>query len=439
MKKFRFLVLTSALLALSAQGAWAQRRVTGHVVGPAGEPIGSAQVRVQGTTFGAMTAGDGSFAVTLPSGAQTLIARRIGYRVATVKVAADASEITIKMDKDVLELDKMVVTGVATTVSSQNAANAVAVVSSADLTNSPAQTIESDLQGKIPGAVITTNSGAPGGGAQVQLRGVTSINASSSPLYVVDGVIVSNAAIGSGLNSVTNAGGGITNIQDQPVNRIADLDPNDIQSIEVLKGPSAGAIYGSLASNGVIVITTKHGEAGAPKVNFTQRYGQYTLSHQLHFRCFTSAAEANDWWTNVYGGAGAPPVPWQPVCNDFEKQFYGGNPASYETSLSVSGGTASTTYYMGGDASRDNAIQKSSYYQKQSITANIGQLIGAHINLRSNNQFIHTLTDRGISGNDNSPVVSPGDVFSATPTWVNLQGTNGNYPYNPFVSDGANP
>lgn len=437
--KFRFLVLTSALVALSAHDAWAQRRVTGHVVGPAGEPIGSAQVRVQGTTFSAITAGDGSFAVSAPSGAQTLVARRLGYRVTTVALGADANEITIKMDKDVLELDKMVVTGVATTVSSQNAANAVAVVSGADLTNAPAQTIESDLQGKIPGAVITTNSGAPGGGAQVQLRGVTSINASSSPLYVVDGVIISNAAIGSGLNSITNAGGGITNIQDQPVNRVADLDPNDIESIEVLKGPSAGAIYGSLASNGVIVITTKHGQAGAPRVGFTQRYGQYTLSHQLHFRCFTSAAEANDWWTNVYGGSGAPPVPWQPVCNDFEKQFYGGNPASYETSLSVSGGNASTTYYMGGDASRDNAIQKNSYYQKQSVTANIGQLIGAHINLRSNNQFIHTLTDRGISGNDNSPVVSPGDVFSATPTWVNLQGTNGNYPFNPFVSDGANP
>jgi len=437
--RFRFLFLTSALLAVSASTAWAQRRVTGHVVGPDGEAIGSAQVRVQGTTISAVTAGDGSFAVTVSDGPHALLARRLGYRVATVPLAAGATEVTIKMDKDVLQLDKMVVTGVATTVSSQNAANAVAVVTGADLTNAPAQTIESDLQGKIPGAVITTNSGAPGGGAQVQLRGVTSINASSSPLYVVDGVIISNASIGSGLNSITNAGGGITNIQDQPVNRVADLDPNDIESIEVLKGPSAGAIYGSLASNGVIVITTKRGQAGAPKVSFAQRMGQYTLSHQLHFRCFTSAAEANDWWTNVYGGNGAPPVAWQPVCNDFEKQFYGGNQASYESSLSVSGGTAATTYYMGGDVSRDNAIQKNSYYQKQSVTANIGQVIGNRINLRSNNQFIHTLTDRGISGNDNSPVTSPGDIFSATPTWVNLQGTNGNYPYNPFVSDGANP
>ncbi len=438
--KFRFLVLASACVALSAHDAWAQRRVTGHVVGPAGEPIGSAQVRVRGTTFNAITAGDGSFALTVPNGAQTLVARRLGYRVATVALAADASAITIKMDKDVLELDKMVVTGVATTVSSQNAANAVAVVSAADLTNAPAQTIETDLQGKIPGAVITTNSGAPGGGSQVQLRGVTSINASSSPLYVVDGVLVSNEAIGSGLNSITNAGGGITNVQDQPVNRIADLDPNEIESIEVLKGPSAGAIYGSKASNGVIVITTKHGEAGAPRVSFTQRYGQYSISKKLNFRCFTSAAEAQDWWTNVMGGAGAPPVPWQPVCHDFEQEFYGGNPGSYETDLSVNGGTANTTYYMGGSASRDNAIQRNTYYQKQLVTANVGQLIGGRINLRSNNQFIHTLTDRGISGNDNNPVVSPGDIFSVTPTWVDLAHTvNGVYPTNPFEGDLANP
>ncbi len=438
--RLRSLLLASAFVALSAHVAQAQRRVTGHVFGPAGEPIGSAQVRVAGTTIGAVTAGDGSFALTAPNGPRSLIVRRLGYRVTTVAVPADSNEVTIRMDKDVLQLDKMVVTGVATTVSSQNAANAVAVVSGSELNTVPAQTIESDLQGKIAGAVITTNSGAPGGGAQVQLRGVTSINASSSPLYVVDGVVVSNAAIGTGLNSITNAGGGITNSQDQAVNRIADLDPSEIENIEVLKGPSAGAIYGSAAANGVIVITTKHGQASAPRVSATQRVGQYSISHQLGFRCFTSAAEANDWWTNVVGGGGAPPIPWQPACNNFESQFYGGNPASYETDLSVNGGNAATTYYIGGVASRDNAIQMNTYYQKQSLAANVGQIINNHLNLRVSNQFIHTLTDRGISGNDNSPIVSPGDVFSATPTWVNLkQQVNGAYIQNSFVSDNANP
>ena len=109
--------------------------------------------------------------------------------------------------------------------------------------------------------------------SQVQLRGTTSINANSSPLYVVDGVIVSNAVILNGMNSITKAGAGITNSQDQPVNRIADLNPADIENIEVLKGASAGAIYGSKGSNGVIVITTKRGHSGKPLVNVTQRFG----------------------------------------------------------------------------------------------------------------------------------------------------------------------
>ena len=140
------------------------------------------------------------------------------------------------------------------------------------------------------------------------------------------------------------------------------------------------------------------------------------------------------------GGAGAPPVPWQPVCHDFEKEFYGGNPASYETNLAVSGGSGRHVVLHRRAGQPRQRDPEEPYYQKQSITANIGQVIENRINLRANNQFIHTLTDRGISGNDNSPVSSPGDIFSATPTWVNL-GTkvNGVYPSNPFVSDGANP
>ncbi|HVZ77345.1 MAG TPA: SusC/RagA family TonB-linked outer membrane protein [Gemmatimonadaceae bacterium] len=440
MRKYRLLLLAGLLTAFVGRDAWAQRRITGKVTASTGEPIGSAQIQLQGTTVGTISAGDGTFALNVPDGPQALVVRRLGYRRTVVAVNSNATTVSVVMEKDVLQLDQMVVTGTTTSISSANAANAVATVSGADLTRAPAPTIENALQGKIPGAVITTNSGAPGGGAQVQLRGITSINASSSPLYVVDGVVVSNATIESGLNSISNAGGGINGSQDQSPNRIADLNPDDIENIEVLKGASAGAIYGSAASNGVIVITTKRGTAGAPRVNFSQRLGQYTISNELHFRCFHSAAEATDWWQNVYGGAGDPPVPWQPVCHDFEKEFYGGNPMSYETNLSVAGGNTQTTYYVGGSAKRDNAIQKDTYYQKQALTANIGQLIGSRINLRVNNQFIHDLTDQGISGNDNSPVVSPGDIFSATPTWFDMgHKVNGVYPANPFVGSLANP
>ena len=228
---------------------------------------------------------DGRFTlVNVPNGSQVLVVRRIGYRRQLVPLTANADAIEIKLEKDVLELERQVITGTTTSISSINSANAVASVTSEQLNKVASPTLENALQGKIPGAVISQNSGAPGGGMQVQLRGTTSINANSSPLYVIDGIVVSNTAITNGLNSITAAGSGVTNSQDQPVNRIADLNPADIENIEVLKGASAGAIYGSLASNGVIIITTKRGVQGRPSGSVTQRIGQYTLSHKLGLR-----------------------------------------------------------------------------------------------------------------------------------------------------------
>ena len=379
-------------------------------------------VNVQGTALGTYTADDGHFVLNnVPNSAQMLVVRRIGYRRVLQPLPATVNQIDIRLVKDVLELERQVVTGTTTSISSVNAANAVASVSGEQLNKAPTPTIENALQGKIPGAVISQNSGAPGGGMQVQLRGTTSINANSSPLYVVDGVIVSNAVILNGMNSITTAGGGVTNSQDQPVNRIADLNPADIENIEVLKGASAGAIYGSLASNGVIVITTKRGARAARRPASRSAWVSSRSAHKLGLRCFGSAAEVKSPRLDSHGARAAE---WQTAdggaCHDFEEQFYGGNPLSYETDLSLRGGSGGTTFYVAGLAKRDNAIQRNSYYQKQSVSANLNQLIGSRLTLRANNEFMHSLTDRGISGNDNNDIVSPGDVFSSTPTWIDL-------------------
>jgi TonB-linked SusC/RagA family outer membrane protein len=439
-RKYAILLIAGLLSVVAASSAQAQRRITGKVTAVSGEAIGSAQVQVQGTTLGTVTSDDGTFSLgRLPDGAFTLVVRRIGFRRTLVAVNATAATVSVVMAKDVLELDKMVVTGTVTSISSANSANAIASVSGEELTKAPSPTIENALQGKIAGAVVSTNSGAPGGGAQIQLRGVTSINGSSSPLYVIDGVLVSNAAIGTGLNSITNAGGGISSSQDQQTNRIADINPEDIENIEVLKGASAGAIYGSKASNGVIIITTKRGTNGKPRVHFQQTVGQFEMSHKLGLRCFGSAAEALDWWQNTIGGGSTLPTPWQPTCNDFEKQMYSGNDPSYQTDLSISGGNGSTTYYIGGSWKRDNAIQRNTYFGRKSLTANISQLIGDRLTVRVSNQFVNSITERGISGNDNSPVVSPGDIFSATPTWYNMAAkVNGQYTPNLFLSEQSN-
>src|SRR5262245_45470275 len=223
--------MVAALLTLAGSSASAQRRLSGVVSAAGGGPLGSASVSVQGTTTGTYTSDDGRYVLTVKDGPTTLVVRRIGYRRQIIPVTANQSEVNVALERDVLELEHVVVTGTATSVSSVNAANAVATVTSDQLLKAPTPTLENALQGKIPGAVITTNSGAPGGGSQVQLRGATSINANASPLYVVDGVLVSNMQIANGLNSVTNAGGGINSSQDQMVNRIADLNPADIETI----------------------------------------------------------------------------------------------------------------------------------------------------------------------------------------------------------------
>ena len=420
------------LTGLVSAEASAQRRVTGHVTGTAGEPVGSASINVQGTTIGGLTGDDGRFTLNnVPVGAQVLTIRRLGFKRARQPLPATVDQVEVRLEKDVLELERQIITGTVTTISSVNSANAVAAVSGEQLNKAPTPTIENALQGKIPGAVVSTNSGAPGGGAQIQLRGVTSINANSSPLYVVDGVLVSNGAISNGLNSITAAGGGITSSQDQQVNRIADINPADIENIEVLKGASAGAIYGSKASNGVIIITTRRGSTGQPTGNVTQRVGQFTLSHKLGLRCFGSAAEV----TAAFDDATAADYTANNgACHDFEQEFYSGNPLSYETDLSVRGGNTGTTYYLSGLAKRDNAIQLNSYYQKQSISANLSQLVGSRLTVRANNEFVHSLTDRGISGNDNNDIVSPGDIFSSTPTFVDLKSRV----RNPYLPSGSN-
>jgi TonB-dependent SusC/RagA subfamily outer membrane receptor len=140
------------------------------------------------------------------------------------------------------------VTGQATTVDKRNASTAIATVSAEELTKVPAKSIEGNLAGKVVGATIFENSGVPGGGMQVQIRGATSILGQGDPLYVIDGVIVSNASVQGGLAAISRSTGTSVSSQDQTVNRLADINPNDIENIEVLKSAAATAIYGSRAN-----------------------------------------------------------------------------------------------------------------------------------------------------------------------------------------------
>jgi TonB-linked SusC/RagA family outer membrane protein len=436
--------------AVWATPALAQRPLGGTVTDlDLGTPIASARVGVKGTGIGALTKADGRFTLTAPAGALTLEVRRIGYQSATVPVAPDQAEVEIKLKATALQLSEQVVTGQATTVARRNLANDVASLGATDVSRVHSQTIENALQGKVAGAIITANSGAPGGGLQVRMRGVTSVFGNAQPLYVVDGVPVSNTVIQNGLNAVTAASAGragtsALQTQDQGVNRIADLNPDDIERIEILKGPSAAAIYGSQAANGVVLITTRRGAPGETRFSVTQRVGTHALSNTLGARRFTLAqAESYDSAFGIDSAAAGYALTQQMYqasggFQDVEQQVFGDKSLSYETDLTISGGNDKTQYFVSGLNQHDTGVMYGTGYDKQGLRVNLTQLVGSKLQVRANANFIHTLTKRGISGNDNANI-SPYFVISATPSFFSLQRVNGVYPQNPFLSPPTNP
>jgi len=413
-------------------GASAQQRpITGKVVSATtAAPVAGASVTVVGTSIGAVTNDRGEFSLSAPPGAVTLLVRGVGYRSRQVPVAADVSSASVSLEQDVFNLEAVVVTGQATGVEQRNLANAVTTVPTEQLNRAPVQTLEGALQGKIPGALIQMNSGAPGGGGQINLRGVTTINGGVDPLIVVDGMVIANDAIQSNMDAVTAAAaGGNPNPQDNAVNRIADLNPNDIQSVEVLKGASAASIYGAQAANGVIIINTRRGQPGKPRFSVTQRFGASSAANTLRSRAFRDSAEAvGEWGQNAVVGQLC-----RGGCPDFDNagELFGQHSLSVETDASVTGGNDQTTYFISGLVKKDGGIAPNTGYQKQSIRANLDQLLGSRFKVSVNLNAVHSLAQRGISNNDNTGT-SPFLVFPSTPSFVDLRAVNGVFPSNPF-------
>jgi TonB-linked SusC/RagA family outer membrane protein len=422
------------MLLLPDAAASQQREVTGRVTSAeTNAPIAGAHVAVAGTQLGSLTDANGNFRITIPSREVVLQVRSVGYASRDVTVPLNQTTVTVQLAIDVLRLDELVVTGRATSVSRRNLANAVAKVSAEQVERVPAETIEKSIQGKIAGAVIETNSGAPGGGVQVRLRGVTTINGDADPLYVVDGVVVSNVGIASNANAITEAAGGSNPSLDQDavVNRIVDLNPNDIASIEILKGPSAAAIYGAKATSGVIIITTKRGTPGTAHFSMTQRFGVFDLSNKLGFRKFETVDEAVAAFgqnARQYFGPNGQPL----ATYDHEELLGGRHDLSTETTFSASGGSESTRYFASGLWKKDEGVIEKTGFQKEGVRLNLDQRFGETVDLSLNTNVLHTLARRGLTNNDNSGT-SFYMVFPFTPNFVDLrQQSDGTYPNNPF-------
>lgn len=421
-----FLLLVATLLPTTTE---AQTRPLRGLVTGDGQPVNAAAISVQGTGITTFTGQDGRFTLEVPQGEVTVVVQRIGFRTAEVVVPGTQSEIDVTLQTDYLRLSEIVVTGRATGTQRQNLPHAVASINQDQLNRLPSGSMEQQLYGKVAGANIQSNTAAPGGGMQLRLRGPSTFIGAHTPLYVIDGVIVNDGVIPSGVHQVTvsssnpERGGS----QDNSPNRIADLNPNDIESIEILKGASAAAIYGSKASNGVVIITTRSGEAGAPRYNVRQRFGVSVRSNQLGFRRFQTLEDAVD----AFGPTAADY--WEPGRYfDHEDALAGETPLSWEFSGSVSGGTPATRYFLSILSQDEGGILTNTGYQKQSLRLNLNQSIHDRLTLDVNTNVIRSNTARGFTQNDNRSI-SYWMTFPSTPSFVDLRRrADGTFPDNPF-------
>src|SRR5438046_1535007 len=235
------LTLTLATLVGVAGASAQQRQITGQVTSAATrEAVAGVNVSVTGTAFAAVTNAEGRYAIAAPGSAVTLVFRRIGFKRKEAPVPAGQSAADVQLEEDVFNLEAVVVTGQQTGISRANAAHSSTVVTAAEITSVPAPAVDRALQGRVPGAYIQQNSGAPGGGTQIQIRGSNTVIGSADPLFVVDGVIYSEASISSGLFTVTASGNPQSTRndgerQDDSVNRLTDRNPNHRPSNATLR------------------------------------------------------------------------------------------------------------------------------------------------------------------------------------------------------------
>ncbi len=304
-----------ACLFLSLGMALAQTQVSGNVTSSEdGSPVIGASIKVAGTNTGTVTDVDGNFSLNVPAGAKLEVSY-LGMLPKTVK--ADGKKVKIVLDPDNKTLDEVVVTAMGISRDKKALGYASQKLSSEDLNIAGTSSLASAMQGKLTGVDIRQSSGAPGASAQIVIRGARSFSGDNTPLYVVDGMPIASSADFSTGQSVTGA---------DNANRSIDINPDDIESIDVLKGQAASALYGIRASNGVIIITTKRGKAngGRPVITFSTDLSAQTLSKKFKHQDVYAQGGYDDDGNTVYDPTSS--MSWGPKISELPNDAtYGGN------------------------------------------------------------------------------------------------------------------
>ncbi len=281
----KILVMAMVMLLFTGQLLAQNKTLSGKVTDDKGNPVANASVIVRGSSVGTTTKSDGTFTLSVPTNARIIQVSSLGFDRKDVPISSSGELGTIGLKLKENDLEEVVVVGFERK-KKREVAGPVSSVKAKDIEQLPVQSFDRAIQGKMAGVQVTGVNGIPGGAINVRIRGIGSINAGTSPLYIIDGVQVSS---GDQTRNFPSS------------NALSALNPDDIESIEVLKDPATAAIYGAQAANGVVIVTTKRGKAGRTKVTFNTYTGVSQVTNkapvlntselvQLAYEAVTNAA-----------------------------------------------------------------------------------------------------------------------------------------------------
>jgi TonB-linked SusC/RagA family outer membrane protein len=394
-------LLALVVVPLTAQAQQAAT-LTGRVAEASGAGIANASVFITSINVGTLTRTDGSYTLNIPASRITagqqlrVTAQALGHssesQTVTVSPGATATQ-NFTLALDVLELEGVVATGQGITQERRALATTINTVDAEDISDSRETNIVAALAGKAPNVEVTTSSGEPGAGSYIRIRGSKTLTGDGQPLFVVDGVPVENRSFNIENIATSGAPGGDNNVSGTVVqNRAADINPNDIASVEILKGAAASAIYGSRAANGVVLITTKSGQSGQTRVTYGFQYGRDDVNqtHELQTQYGRGRVDLNNPTQNVPGTSTSSIRSWgaalpasTPVFDHSDELYDTGH--TFENNLTLSGGNELTKYYLSLGRSSQDGIFKG---PNNSYARNT-------IRLKADHQFMQNLTIGG--------------------------------------------
>lgn len=354
--------------------------IVGRVADQKGEGIPGVTVLLKGTAIGVSTDAKGNFSLTTPTSIGTLVFSAIGFLTQEVAIT-DQTTLSIVLKTDVQALNDVVVIGYGTQ-KREDLTGAISSVSAKEISQTVATTVDQALQGRVAGVVVTQNSGQPGGGVSVRVRGIGTLNGDQEPLYVIDGVYIPPAQRDARSGTyVGNSGSG--------TNPLSTLNPTEIESIDVLKDASAIAIYGAQAANGVVIVTTKRGKAGAPKIDIDGYYAVQQLPKELPLMNLPQYATFNNAKAAITGYNPKPALinpAYLGEGTNWQKEIFRTVPM-YNASLRLSGGDARTQYSLSGSYLSQDGIALSSDFKRASARLNLDNKTTEWLKIGTSVQF----------------------------------------------------